>query len=37
MHRLPEDHDCEVDFVTLGRKKIKMDNPTISVKKIEHI
>ncbi len=37
MHRIPEDHDCKVDFVSLGKKKIKTDNPNITQKKIEQI
>jgi predicted nucleic acid binding AN1-type Zn finger protein len=37
LHRLPEEHNCEVDFITLGKKQIKIDNPSISTKKIEQI
>ena len=33
-HRLPESHDCEVDFISLGRKKLKVENPQISFAKI---
>jgi predicted nucleic acid binding AN1-type Zn finger protein len=33
-HRLPEDHNCSVDFIELGRKKIKTENPVVSNKKI---
>jgi predicted nucleic acid binding AN1-type Zn finger protein len=36
-HRLPEEHSCAVDFITLGRKKIKAENPIVSTKKIEDI
>ena len=36
-HRLPEDHNCGVDFVSLGRKMLKSSNPLVSTKKIEQI
>lgn len=36
-HRLPEDHDCKVDFVGLGRKKLKLENPLLEPQKIEKI
>jgi predicted nucleic acid binding AN1-type Zn finger protein len=37
LHRLPEDHSCSVNFIELGRKRIKMENPVVSTKKIEDI
>ena len=36
-HRLPEDHNCGIDFISLGRKQLKMDNPLIAKKKVEQI
>jgi hypothetical protein len=36
-HRLPEEHDCKVDYITLGRKQIKTCNPQVTQKKIEEI
>lgn len=36
-HRLPESHECGVDFISLGRKQIKTDNPLVVKTKIEHI
>lgn len=36
-HRLPEEHNCEVDFITLGRKQIKSNNPVVAKKKLEQI
>ncbi len=37
MHRLPEDHDCKVDFITIGKKKLIEQNPVIDAGKIEKI
>lgn len=35
VHRLPEDHECEVDFQERGRAEMEKKNPQVSAPKIE--
>jgi hypothetical protein len=34
MHRLPENHSCNADFISLGKKKLKLENPKVEACKI---
>jgi len=33
-HRLPEDHDCEFDFMSKDREKLKKANPLVTATKL---
>lgn len=35
VHRLPEDHDCNFDFVTAGKEKLKEANPVVAGSKLQ--
>ena len=36
-HRLPEEHDCDFDFVTAEKEKLKKNNPVVAGSKLEKI
>lgn len=36
-HRMPENHECNVDYKEIAKKKIKKENPLIVNKKINKI
>ncbi|XP_068651126.1 zinc finger A20 and AN1 domain-containing stress-associated protein 1-like [Aristolochia californica] len=37
VHRYPEEHDCEFDFKTVGRREIAKANPVVVKDKLERI
>tara|TARA_B100000401_G_scaffold244797_1_gene166029 strand:- start:2517 stop:2714 length:198 start_codon:yes stop_codon:yes gene_type:complete len=36
-HRFPDDHNCEFDYKSDGKKQLEKENPSITQKKIEVI
>lgn len=36
-HRLPEEHDCDFDFVTVEKEKLKKANPVVAGSKLDKI
>lgn len=36
-HRFPDDHNCDFDYKTDGKKQLEKDNPLITNKKMETI
>ena len=35
-HRMPEDHECGIDFKSIGKNKLRKDNPQIVKDKVDN-
>jgi len=37
LHRLPEEHECEFDFLKVAKEKLKAENPQVKASKIDKV